>query len=777
MNTTFAARFPHSNMWKIRPLNLTNTMMKRLLTLCIAVTVVLAARADEGMWLLNKLKQVNEADMQKLGFKLTADDIYNINKSSIKDGVVRLGGGFCSGEMVSAEGLFLTNHHCGYDAVQSLSTVEHDYLTDGFWAMTRKDEQPAGFAVSFLQQIDDVTADVLAVLKDGMTEDERAAAIDEISATLTAKIGSENGMSADFKQMFEGNEFYIFTYKTYQDVRLVGTPPSSIGKFGGDTDNWMWPRHTGDFSMFRVYTGTDGEPADYAETNIPYTPKFHFPISMEGVKEGDFAMVMGYPGSTDRFLSSQGVKLALDVEQPSRVKVRRAKLDVYDEFMDQDNAVRLKYASKHAQVSNYWKYFIGQQRGLKRLHVYDKKKAQEDELMAWVNADAGRKAKYGEIVSLLDNGYATRAKSEKALVYMQEGAFGSEMIVLGFRLFGLKAALSEKEPDAAKIAAGVARAQAAADEFWKDYDPATDEKVTATMFRMIHDDVERALQPDIMATVEKKYKSNFDAWAKAVFAKSILTDRARLDAFLAKPTLKALDKDPGFQASESCLQHYRGVLGPAADAGQADLDKGYRLMVAAMREKDPNKMWYPNANSTMRLTYGTVGSYYPMDGAHYQYETTYKGILEKEDPTSDEFRISQKEKDLYLKKDFGRYADKDGDLKICFISNNDITGGNSGSVVINGNGEMIGIAFDGNWESMSGDISFEPELQRTISVDIRYVLWTIDKFAGAGHLVSEMTLVEPKPELVPEPSSGIEIKEPTGKGVKAKVNGAAPPKP
>jgi len=746
-----------------------NTMMKRFLTLCVAFTVVLAARADEGMWLLNKLKQINEADMQKLGFKLTADDIYNINKSSIKDGVIRLGGGFCSGEMVSAEGLFLTNHHCGYDAVQGLSTVEHDYLTDGFWAMTRKEEQPAGFAVSFLQRIDDVTAEVLAVLKDGMTEEERAAAIDEISATLTGKIGSENGMSADFKQMFEGNEFYIFTYKSYQDVRLVGTPPSSIGKFGGDTDNWMWPRHTGDFSMFRVYTGADGEPADYSEANIPYVPKFHFPISMEGVKEGDFAMIMGYPGSTDRFLSSQGVQLALDVEQPSRVKVRRAKLDVYDEFMDQDNAVRLKYASKHAQVSNYWKYFIGQQRGLKRLHVYDKKKKQEDELMAWVNADAGRKAKYGEIINLLDKGYTERAKTEKALVYMQEGAFGSEMIILGFRLFGLKAALAEKEPDAAKIAAGVARVQAAADEFWKDYVPAIDEKVTATMFRMIHDDVERGLQPDIMMTVEKKYKSNFDAWAADMFKKSMLTDRARLDAFLAKPNLKTLEKDPGFQASESCLNHYRNVIGPAADAGQADLDKGYRLMVAAMREKDPTKMWYPNANSTMRLTYGTVGSYFPMDGAKYAYETTYKGILEKEDPTNDEFRISAREKEMYLKKDFGRYADKNGDLNICFISNNDITGGNSGSVVINGNGEMIGIAFDGNWESMSGDISFEPELQRTISVDIRYVLWTIDKYAGAGHLVNEMTLVERKPEVVPEPTSGIEIKE-----SKVKSNATAP---
>ncbi|MCB0765011.1 MAG: S46 family peptidase, partial [Flavobacteriales bacterium] len=507
-------------------------------------------------------------------------------------------------------------------------------------------------------------------------------------------------------------------------------------------DNWMWPRHTGDFSMFRVYTGPDGEPADYNEANVPYKPKWHFPISLQGVKEGDFTMVMGYPGSTDRFLSSQGVKLALDVEQPSRVKVRRAKLDVYDEFMDQDNAVRLKYASKHAQVSNYWKYFIGQQRGLKRLHVYDKKKAQEEELMKWVNADADRKAKYGDIMTLLDKGYADRTKVEKAMVYMQEGAFGSEMIILGFRMLGLKMQLESDPKDAAKVSAAVARVQAAADEFWKDYDPATDQKVTATMFRLIHDDVQADLQPGVIKTVQSKYKGDFDAWAKAVFNTSVLTDRKRLDAFLASPKLKTLEKDLGFQASESCLNHYRAVLAPAAEAGQADLDKGYRLMVAAMREKDPNKMWYPNANSTMRLTYGTVGSYVPMDGAFYTYQTTSAGILEKEDPTNDEFIVPAREKMLLVKKDFGRYANEKGELVTCFISNNDITGGNSGSVVFNGNGEMIGIAFDGNWEAMSGDIAFEPELQRTISVDIRFVLWTIDKFANAGHLVKEMTLVE-----------------------------------
>ncbi len=740
--------------------------MKKFLSLFIAAAMTLGATAHEGMWLLTKLKQINEAEMQRLGFKLTAEDIYDINRSGIKDAVVRLGGGFCSGEMVSAEGLFLTNHHCGYDAVQGLSSVEHDYLTDGFWAKTRKDELPAGFNVSFLQRIDDVTAQVLAELNDGMSEDARNEKIQEIAGKLKSAVGKENGLSADFKVMFEGNEFYLFVYKTYRDVRLVGVPPSAIGKFGGDTDNWMWPRHTGDFCMFRVYAGPDGEPADPSDANIPFKPKWHFPVSIAGVKEGDFAMVMGYPGSTDRFLSSQGVKLALDIEQPSRVKIRGRKLELMKQDMDASDEVRIKYASKYAQVSNYWKYFIGQQRGLKRLHVYDKKKKQEDELMAWVNADAGRKQKYGEIISLLDRGYTERAKWEKASTYMQEAAFGSEMIILGFRMYGLKMQLETDPKDAAKVAAQVARVQAAAEEFWKDYNPATDEKITAAMFEMLHNDVDRDLQPSVMSTIEKKYKGSTEAWAHAVFATSMLTDKKKLDAFLAKPNLKALQKDLGFQASESCLNHWRNIIGPAVDASQSDLDKGYRLMVAAMREREPNKSWYPNANSTMRLTYGTVGSYVPGDAMHYDYVTTYRGILEKEDPTNDEFIVPSREKELLLKKDFGRYADEKGDLITCFISNNDITGGNSGSPVINGNGELIGIAFDGNWEAMSGDIAFEPELQRTISVDIRYVLWCIDKLAGAGHLVNEMTLVERKPVEEVKAEVPVPVEPAPVKGVK-----------
>lgn len=741
--------------------------MKKFLSLLVAALVTFSASAHEGMWLLTKLKQVNEAEMQKLGFKLTADDIYAINRSGIKDAVVRLGRGFCSGEMVSAEGLFLTNHHCGYDAVQGLSSVENDYLTNGFYAKTRKDEMPAGFNVSFLQRIDDVTAEVMAELNDGMSEDDRNSKIQEVSARLKAAVGKANGLSADFKVMFEGNEFYLFVYKTYRDVRLVGVPPSAIGKFGGDTDNWMWPRHTGDFCLFRVYTGPDGEPADPSDANIPFKPAHHFPVSVAGVKEGDFAMVMGYPGSTDRFLSSHGVKLALDIEQPSRVKIRGKKLELMKQDMDASDKVRIQYASKYAQVSNYWKYFIGQQRGLKRLRVYDKKKAQEEALMAWVSADAKRKQQYGEVVNLLQRGYTERAKFEKASTYMQEAAFGSETITLGFRLLGLKAAFEADAKDAAKISAAVAQTQAMTEEHWKDFNAATDEKITAAMFELIRNDVERDLQPSVMATIDKKFKGNTAAWAKSVFATSILTDRKRLDAFLAKPSLKALQKDLGWQASESCLNHWRNIIGPAVGASEADTEKGYRLMVAAMREMEPNKSWYPNANSTMRLTYGTVGSYVPMDGAFYHHVTTAKGILEKEDPTNDEFIVPAKQKELLVKKDYGRFADENGELIVCFISNNDITGGNSGSPVINGNGELIGIAFDGNWEAMSGDIAFEPELQRTISVDIRYVLWCIEKVGGAKHLVDEMTLVMAKPKEEPKaeipPPAPVPAKKPAGK--------------
>lgn len=746
--------------------------MKKIFTLLlVSFLAVGSAMAGEGMWLLNKLKQVNEARMRELGFKLSAEDIYSLNKASMKDAVARLGGGFCSGEVVSADGLLLTNHHCGFDAIQGLSTLEDDILTNGFWALKRDQERPAGFSVSFLQYITDVSDTVRSLLNGAMSESQRDSVIQVVGQALEGQATEgKPHIEADFKSMFEGNEFYLFVYKTYPDVRLVGTPPNAIGKFGGDTDNWQWPRHTGDFSMFRIYTGPDGEPAAYDAANIPFKPQYHFPISLDGVKKGDFSMIMGFPGSTDRFLNSDGVKLALDVEQPARVKVRGEKLEILKKHMNANDAVRLKYASKYAQIANYWKYFIGQQKGLKRQHVFDKKKAQEDVLMAWVDADATRKANYAELANDLSSGYAERGKYEKASTYMQEAAFGSEAVVFGFRLYGLIMQLEKDPKDAARIGMMTGRIKEMARNFWKDYDPATDEEVTAAMFKLIHDDVDPAQQPDIMASVAKKYKGDFSKWAAAMFKTSIITDSTRLMAFLAKPSLKVLEKDMAMATTLSCLNEYRGVLATGIDASQVKIDRGYRLMVAAMREKDPGKLWYPNANSTERLTYGQVNPYSPADAVFYDYFTTHEGILQKEDPTSDEFNVPKREKELFLAKDFGRYANADGNLPICFISENDITGGNSGSPVINGNGELIGIAFDGNWEAMSGDISYEPELQRTISVDIRYVLWIIDKFAGARHLVDEMTLVQtPKVvpaipvEATPAPPAPAPVKQPVKK--------------
>lgn len=704
------------------------------------------------MWLLNKLKQVNEAQMRELGFKLTAEDIYSLNKASMKDAVARLGPGFCSGEVVSAEGLMLTNHHCGYSAIQSLSTVEDDILANGFWAMQRDQERPAGFSVSFLQYITDVTDTVLSVVKEGMSEEEREAAIDEVGRALAAKAKDGQAfLDANFKSMFAGNQFYLFVYKTYPDVRLVGTPPNAIGKFGGDTDNWQWPRHTGDFSMFRIYTGPDGEPAEYAEGNIPFKPRWHFPVSLDGVKKGDFAMIMGFPGSTDRFLNSDGVKLALDVEQPSWVKIRGEKLAIMKKHMNASKEVHLQYAAKYAQVANYWKYFIGQQKGLKAQHVFDRKKAQENDLQAWIKADPARELKYGQVLSDLAAGYAERAKYEKASVYLTEAGFGSEVVIGGLRqLMGLKMLMGQDPKNTVKIQAAADRAKATARKFWKDYDPATDQEVTAAMFRMMHADLDPAQQPSVIGTVMKKYKGDFGKWSAALFKTSILTDSTRLMAFLAKPSMKVLQKDMGVQAMESVLNSYRNEIGPAVGAAEEKIGRGYRLLEAAMMEKDPDRMWYPDANSTERLTYGIVNDYSPADAVHYDLQTTELGILQKEDPTNDEFIVPARQKELLLAKDFGRYADANGNLPINFISENDITGGNSGSPVINGNGELIGIAFDGNWEAMSGDISYEPLLQRTISVDIRYVLWIIDKFAGAKHLVDEMTVVK-RPTETPSP--------------------------
>lgn len=727
-------------------LQTTNTMKKHLLLfisiLLLGSTSIL--KADEGMWLPLLIQRLNHADMQKMGLHLTTDEIYSVNNSCLKDAVVSLGnesapfGFFCTGEVVSKEGLILTNHHCGYDAIQANSTLEHDYLTNGFWAKSKNEELvQKGMTISFLVRIEDVSQRVLAELKPDMSETQRKAKIDIIIGKIETEAKNNNNYQVQVNTFFEGNEFYLFVYDTYKDIRLVGAPPSSIGKFGGDTDNWMWPRHTGDFSMFRIYSGIDGKPAEYSKNNIPLKPKYSLPISLNGVKENDFSMIMGYPGNTDRFLTSYGVKLAIEQSNPAVVKIRDKKLAVIRESMESSKDLKLKYSAKYAETSNYWKYFIGQTKGLQRLNIYEKKQQQEKQFTDWVNENSDRKAKYGKALQDIKAGYDELKNYNLAMKFMEESVFqGPELFTFSFGIFSLKQMLESKE-DTKDI---VEEQRQKAIEFYKDYDSNTDKNLFAALVALYYRDVPKEQHPDIFIAIEKKYKGDFNKYAEDVYKKSIFATKEKFLAFLDKPSVKAINKDPLFKITSSYLGVYFG-LDNSLRSVQSKINHGDRLYVAGLREMFPNKKFYPNANSSMRLTYGIVDDYTAADAVHYNYYTTIEGIMEKENPKEDEFIVPERLKEIYLKKDYGRYGEN-GTLKIDFITNTDITGGNSGSPVINGDGQLVGIAFDGNWEAMSGDIAYEAKVQRTIAVDIRYVLFVIDKYAGATNLIDEMNIVQ-----------------------------------
>ena len=716
------------------------TLLVAILLCCEWIAPAAPIVVDEGMWLPMFIGEQNYDDMKAKGLKLTAKEIYDINNSSLKDAIVMLGRGFCTAEVVSPEGLVLTNHHCAYDMIQSHSTVENDYLKDGFWAMKKSDELPnPGITASFLLRMEDVTEKVLKDVKDDMDETTREEVIAKASKRLQNDAAEGGKFTVNVRNFYGGNEYYMFIYVTYKDVRLVGAPPSSVGKFGGDTDNWMWPRHTGDFSMLRIYADKDNQPAAYSKDNQPLKPKHHLPVSVKGVKEGDFAMVMGYPGSTDRYLTSYGIKRELETRQPTIVKIRGERLDLMKEDMDASNKVRIQYASKYASVSNYWKYFIGQQAGLKRLKVEEKKKATERAFAKWVDADKARKAKYGDALSSLEKGYAQLSEYTLSEVYLREAGFGSEILRFAFNFVPLERELAKDEPNMDAVKAMTASLKATVEGHFKDYNAGTDQKVTAKLLSMYAQDVPASQLPSFLAEAKAKYGSDFSKYSAKLFKKSFLDDKDAVMAFLANPSAKMIQKDPAFTAFMSILQK-RFAMGAQIEGAQQLIDKGNRLFIAGLREMNPDKKYYPNANSTMRLTYGTVLPYSAKDAVFYDFTTTSEGILEKEIPGDGEFDVPARLKKLLEGKDFGMYANKDGELVTCFITNNDITGGNSGSPVINGSGELIGLAFDGNWEAMSGDIAFEPKLQRCINVDIRYVLFIIDKYAGAKHLVDEMTI-------------------------------------
>jgi hypothetical protein len=998
--------------------------MNRVFSLVIAFCFLIQGNifADEGMWLLSLIGQFNYPAMKKMGLKLTPEDIYSINKSSLKDAVVALDFGSCTAELISKDGLLLTNHHCGYDEIQNHSSLTNDYLSDGFWAASLKEELPnPGKTATFLVRIEDVSKRILSELNDNMSDEDRSTKIKEISDLIIEETTKDTHYEAQVKSFYQGNEFYLFVIETFKDIRLVGAPPESIGKFGHDTDNWMWPRQTGDFSMFRIYCGPDGKPAEYSENNVPYHPKHFLPISLKGVKKNDFTMILGYPGTTQRYLNSWGVTELLEDNNPVRIKVRGAKQDIMMEDMLANNKTRIQYSSKYAESSNYWKYSIGQNQGIKRLKVVEQKQKLEADLQKWIEADSARKEKYGQVLTMIKDSYQGRKTANRMYQNVYETfLYGPEIIMFAYDANTKLSVFEESPDDDEAVKKALDEFKESAKKYFKDYNPATDQRMMTKLFEMFAKDIPEEYQPEIFKevgskydssfvkftaemfqnsflaseeklmeflnkpsfdefykkigmlqmtymtqmlndflksspdnaernqtitdivlngateffkkysaeedkklflellkkystkfpkdqlpdiyqkirieydndyqkftddlfsksifvdqnkfeahlkapkhdallaklnilqyalmannvmdvlknkqgnekelssalsqlhygtltffssfdnqiakehfiknfkemydnaspdqlpsiyqTINSKYKGSVEAFATDMFANSIFANQNKMMEFAANPKIKTLEKDLAFTTANSvndlvkansidtdlAYQFYESIVPflklkaieedlayrtmvsvirlyykvkEESKEFDTKLEKGERMYIAALREMQKDKTFYPDANSSMRLTYGTVGDYEPRDAVSYNYYTTLEGVMEKEDPDNPEFVVSPRLKELYEKKDYGQYGEN-GQMKVCFTTNTDITGGNSGSPVMNGNGELVGIAFDGNWEAMSGDIAYEAKIQRTICVDIRYVLFVIDKYAGATRLINEMKLVK-----------------------------------
>ncbi|MFT2007636.1 S46 family peptidase [Pontibacter sp. 13R65] len=720
---------------------------KRILLLVAAFCLSIGwsiARPAEGMWLPLLLKQLNEAEMQQKGFKLTAEDIYSINRSSLKDAVVSFGG-FCTGEMISAEGLLLTNHHCGYGQVQSHSSVENDYLTDGFWAMNRQQELPnPGLTATFIVRMEDVTTQILTGIPATASEAEREAAILRNMTRVRKESTAGTHYDAVIKPFFYGNEFYMYITETFRDIRLVGAPPSAIGKFGGDTDNWMWPRHTGDFSLFRVYAGADNKPADYSPDNKPYQPKHHLPISLKGVQEGDFTLVFGFPGRTNEYLTSHAIQEIYEVSNPAKISIRETKLRILDEDMKASDAVRIKYAAKYASIANYWKKWIGENRGLRKANTIEKKKELEKQFEQWVNADATRKQQYGNLLHQFEQSYQQLDGITIARDYVTEAAMGVELIKHAVDYIRLVELVESKAP-ASEINALADRLEKAAPGFYKNYNAPTDKKVFAALLDMYYQNINPSYHPEAFTNIAKqKYQGNFGKYAEDVYSKSFFTKEAGLKEAMAElraGKTQVFRNDPAFVLANSIFAHYRSQVLPVYTKVNDNLNLLYRTYLTALRDMQKDRKFYPDANSTLRVAYGNVATYEPVDGVKYKHYTTLEGVIEKAAMGGvEDYVLLPKLKELYEQKDYGPYA-VDGQMPVCFIASNHTTGGNSGSPVINANGQLIGLNFDRNWEGTMSDISYNPDQVRNISMDVRYMLFIVDKFAGAGHLVKEMTLV------------------------------------
>ena len=714
-------------------------MNKKINLLCILMMLFFfGARADEGMWLPYSINGQNLADMQRLGCKLTAEQIFSFNQPSLKDAIVQFGGG-CTGELISPEGLLLTNHHCGLSYVQSHASVEHDYLQDGFWARSKDQELPnEGLTVSFLTYIEDVTEAILKGINSNTSEEDRETIINKNIKALKKEKKGDRDVKVEIVPFYHGNQYIMFVYDVFKDVRLVACPPWGIGKFGADTDNWTWPRHKGDFCIFRVYTAPDGTPAEYSAKNVPMKSKHFLPISLKGVQPGDYTMILGYPGSTDRYSASGSVKNVIELEGPAIVDCRTTKLEQYRKHMDADPAVFIQYASKQASVSNYWKYYIGQVKQLKRNKVYEKRLEQEKAFRQWAAQDKNRSAKYAGIFDEMDNYWDHQSKYTKALIYHREAGWrGGEAIAYAVKFRRLNSIIEAKAATKENIAEYAQGMKAAIQEYFKDYDKELDRDVTIALLNLFYKDVNPDQLPSLIKKIGDKTGGDFTAFVNNAFAKSVLVDADKLNAWLDNP--KSLKNDPIYALMENIAESYIKL---SEEAEKVECSRADRLYMEGLMEMQKDRNFYPDANFTMRLTYGSVQDCKPADGITYNYITTLDGVMAKYKPGNWEFDVPQDLIKLWESHDYGRYANENGDLVVNFITTNDITGGNSGSPVIDANGNLIGLAFDGNWEAMSGDISFENEVQRTICMDMRYLLFIIDKMANAQNLMQEIKIVD-----------------------------------
>ena len=714
--------------------------MKKIVSMALAALLLsFSAYADEGMWLLPLIQKMNGKAMASLGCRLTPEQIYSVNNSSIKDAIVQFGGG-CTGEIISDEGLLVTNHHCGYGSIQSLSTPEHNYLEDGFWAMNRADEMPVpGLTVKFLQRMDDVTKVIEKAIKEASKktddQEEIKKAVAEAAKALEKKaLENYPHCTARVTPFYDENVFYLIVYKTYRDVRFVGAPPASMGKFGGETDNWMWPRHTCDFSMFRVYAGADNEPADYSPDNQPLRPKQSLKVSLRGLEDGDFAMIMGYPGRTQRFQTAAQLKEMLRTQDIS-IAARTVRQDLMWEARMADPVVNLQYANKYAGSANGWKKWIGMKQAFEKLNIIGREEQFEADFMDWANARKGRQEKYGNALAQIEKSVEESAPSMEALVLLSESIGRIE--VLGFANSFLRSIATIKKDDISYEEAMAKAVEVMAEPLYKDYNEALDRKEAAALIAFYRDNVKDEDRIPLLG--QDVREMDIPAFVDALFDSTAFTSAARVKERIK--TESDLSNDP---AGRLCGEMIMGMMKFRQNymTGQQGLDEGAKAFTAGRLEWKKGEPSYPDANSTCRLTYGTVKSYSPQDGVLYKHYTTLKGVMEKEDPDNYEFRVPAKLKEIYAAKDYGQYANAKGELPTCFLINCDITGGNSGSPVLDADGCLVGLAFDGNWESMSSDVMFEPDLQRCICVDIRYVLLLMDKFGGAGYLLDEMNLVK-----------------------------------